>query len=470
MKDNTKVRVRYAPSPTGNLHIGGARTALFNYLFAKHNKGTFIIRTEDTDTKRNIEGGEKSQIENLEWLGIIADESPLKPNAKYGKYRQSERRDTYDKYVKILLEKKLAYKCYCTSEELEKEKEEQVKKGLHTYRYSKKCSNLEDQDKPYSIRLKLPDNKDYKWNDIVRGDVSFNSNDIGDFVIVKTNGMPTYNFAVVIDDILMEITHVLRGEEHVSNTPKQLAIFEMLEQEPPLFGHMTLITNHDGKKLSKRDETIMQFVEQYKDSGYLPEAMLNFLTLLGWSPEGEKEIFTKEEIIKIFDIKRLSKSPSTFDKPKLIWVNNRYIKDLSEEDYLKMIIPFIENEYGKNKTNNEVALLYKQQISYSKEIIELSELFFKDKYTVDKEAKEFLKENKSDDVKKEFLNEMEKSKKLDIETIATMIKSVGATTEKKGKLLFMPIRIFVSGQTHGPDLKQTILLLGKDKIIKNLKG
>ena len=253
-----EVRVRYAPSPTGDLHIGNARTALFNYLFAKHYDGKFIIRIEDTDMKRNVEGGEESQLKFLKWLGIEWDEGP-DIGGQYGPYRQMERLDIYKKYVDELLERDLAYECFMTEEELEKEREEQIAKG-QIPKYSGAHSNLTEEEKEAfrkegrkpSIRLRVPKNKTYTFNDIVRGNISIESSDYGDWVIVKKDGIPTYNFAVAIDDHLMGITHVLRGEEHISNTPRQMMIYEAFGWEPPKFGHMTLILNEERKKLSKR--------------------------------------------------------------------------------------------------------------------------------------------------------------------------------------------------------------------------
>lgn len=341
-----RVRVRYAPSPTGFLHIGNARTAMFNYLFAKHYNGDFVLRIEDTDVERNVEGGEESQMEYLHWLGIDPDEGPTNPG-KCGPYRQMERLDIYKKIVDELLERGLAYKCFCTQEELVSVKEMQEQAGMAPM-YNRKCANLtkdevaekETQGLPYVIRLKVPANKTYTWKDMIRGNISVESKDIGDWVIVKSNGIPTYNFAVVVDDHFMAISHVFRGEEHISNTPKQLMIYEMMGWEAPTFGHMTLIVNEQHKKLSKRDHSIMQYVSQYKECGYLPEAMFNFMALLGWSPENEEEIFTKEELIQQFSEERLSKSPSMFDKNKLAWVNNRYIKALSEEKFEELCLPF----------------------------------------------------------------------------------------------------------------------------------
>src|SRR5699024_7101345 len=326
------VRVRYAPSPTGDLHIGNARTALFNYLYAKHFDGKLVIRIEDTDQKRNVEGGEESQLQFLKWLGIDWDEG-AGIGGDYGPYHQMQRLDIYQKYVDMLLEKDLAFKCYMTEEELEAERKEQrangqVPKyaGKHAHLTGEEIKQFEAEGRKPSIRMRVPENRTYTFNDIVRGDISFESSDFGDWVIVKKNGIPTYNFAVAIDDHLMVINHVVRGEEHIANTPKQMMVYEAFGWEPPQFGHMTLILNEERKKLSKRDQHIVQFIEQYHDLGYLPGALFNFITLLGWSPVGEEEIFDKDVLIDIFDTDRLSTSAAVFDPHKLKWMNNEYIK------------------------------------------------------------------------------------------------------------------------------------------------
>ena len=341
------IRVRYAPSPTGHLHIGNARTALFNYLFARNQGGKFIIRIEDTDQKRNIEGGEESQLKYLKWLGMDWDEG-VDVGGEYGPYRQSERVEIYKKYVDELLEKGNAYKCYCTEAEIEAEREAQIEKG-ETPAYSGKCRHLSADDRKKleaegrqpSIRIVVPQDKTYAFDDMVKDHVAFESEGMGDFVIVKKDGMPTYNFAVVVDDHLMKISHVLRGDDHISNTPKQLVVYEALGFEPPVFGHMTLIVNESRKKLSKRDETIIQFIEQYEELGFLPEAIFNFIALLGWSPAGEEEIFSKDELISIFDANRLSKSPALFDKQKLNWMNNQYMKKAELEKAVELSLPHL---------------------------------------------------------------------------------------------------------------------------------
>ena len=474
-----KVRVRYAPSPTGHLHIGGARSALFNYLFAKHHGGDFVLRLEDTDIERNIEGGEASQIDNLIWLGIIPDESPLKPNAKYAPYRQMEALDIYKKVIDELIEKGYAYKCFCTPEELAIQKEQQEKMGVAPM-YNRKCANLskeeveekEAQGLPYTIRARVPENKIYEVKDLIRGNVSFESKDIGDWVMVKSNGIPTYNFAVVVDDHRMEITHVFRGEEHLSNTPKQLMIYEMMGWDAPNFGHMTLITNEQHKKLSKRDESIMQFVSQYKEEGYIPEAMFNFLSLLGWSPEGEEEIFSKEELIQIFDEKRLSKSPSMFDKNKLTWINNRYMKALPLEEVILLVKPFLEEAYDLSKHSEEWVCkligLYHDQMSYGKEIVELASLFFKDDDTLDEVGKEVMSWETTPIVKAEFASQLAKVEEWTTENIKVAFKATQKATGIKGKPLFMGLRVSITCQEHGPDLTQTIELLGKDFVLDRL--
>lgn len=483
-----KVRVRYAPSPTGHLHIGNARTALFNYLFARHNKGKFILRIEDTDTKRNVADGEKSQMENLKWLGIDWDEGPDKPG-KFGPYRQSERKDIYQPLIQELLDKDLAYESYMTEEELATQREEQKARGeapRYVYEYegmsadeikAKQAQAREKGIKPV-IRIRLPHDKVYEWDDMVKGHVSFNSDTIGgDFVIQKRDGMPTYNFAVVVDDHMMEISHVLRGDDHVANTPKQLAVYEAFGWEAPTFGHMSLIINAEtGKKLSKRDETILQFIEQYRSLGYLPEAMFNFITLLGWSPVGESEIFNKREFIKMFDPNRLSKSPAAFDEKKLEWINNQYIKaandDLITDSALKQLIRANKVEADPSATKIEWARqlinLYKQQMSYTHQIVEMADVFFNEPDKLDNAAKEELSAETAPVVLKAFAKKVQELPIFDANEIQATIKAIQKETKIKGRALYMPIRIATTRAMHGPDLAPSIELLGRKKALQHL--
>ncbi|RLL40776.1 glutamate--tRNA ligase [Oceanobacillus piezotolerans] len=476
------VRVRYAPSPTGHLHIGNARTALFNYLYAKHFNGEFIVRVEDTDDKRNVEGGEESQNKFLKWLGIEWDEG-ADIGGEYGPYRQTERLDIYQKYVDELLERGLAYKCYMTEDELEAEREEQrangqVPKysGAHRDLTSEQIAAFEAEGREPAIRIRIPEGKTYKFQDMVRGEITFESNDFGDWVIVKKNGIPTYNFAVAIDDHLMEITHVLRGEEHISNTPKQMMIYEAFGWEPPQFGHMTLILNEDRKKLSKRDNHIVQFIEQYKNLGYLPEALFNFISLLGWSPVGEEEIFDKQTLIEIFDPERLSTSAAIFDQQKLKWMNNEYIKRTDVNKVIELALPYLI-EAGRLDQNmdertrdwaEKVITLYHEQLRYGQEIVELTELFFKDHIELDAASKEVLAEEQAPEVLQVFTDKLIHLDEFNKDSIKAQIKATQKETGHRGKKLFMPIRVATTGQMHGPELPMAIELLGKEMVIKRL--
>ena len=482
---SSEIRVRYAPSPTGHLHIGNARTALFNYLFARHTGGKFIIRIEDTDVKRNVAGGEESQLKYLKWLGMDWDES-IDIGGEYGPYRQTERLDIYNKYVQDLLDRGLAYHCYCTEEELEAEREEQMARG-ETPRYSGKHRHLTAEQKAAfeaegripSIRFVVPTERTYTWDDMVKGTISFDATEMGDFVIVKKDGIPTYNFAVVIDDYLMKISHVLRGEDHVSNTPRQLMIYEAFEWEVPKFAHMTLIVNESRKKLSKRDESIIQFIEQYDKLGYLPETLFNFITLLGWSPEGEQEMFLRDELIQVFDASRLSKSPAVFDTVKLAWMNNEYIKKADPARITALCIPhlqaagLIEAELTEQKQQwvHDLVVLHQDKLKSASEIVDHAALFFRSEVVDEAEATEVLAEETVPTVLASFIAQLEAGDTdFSVDGIKTMIKNVQKETGCKGKSLFMPIRAAITGQTHGPDLNQSLVLLGKETVVNRLKA
>jgi nondiscriminating glutamyl-tRNA synthetase len=478
-----EIRVRYAPSPTGHLHIGNARTALFNYLFARNLNGKFIIRIEDTDIKRNVEGGEESQLKYLHWLGIDWDES-TDVGGPYGPYRQTERLDIYDQYWKQLLDQGLAYKCYCTEEELEHEREEQIAKG-EMPGYSGKHRNLtleqqqafEAEGRKPSVRFRVLEGRTYTFDDIVKGPISFEGDGTSDFVIVKKDGIPTYNFAVVIDDYLMKISHVLRGEDHISNTPRQLMIYEALGWEPPQFGHMTLIVNDQRKKLSKRDESIIQFISQYEELGYLPEAMFNFIALLGWSPEGEQEMFTREELIAVFTANRLSKSPAVFDTNKLNHINNHYLKTVDLTRVVDLCIPHLQKagfipeavDSALYEWITALVALNRDKLKCGADIVGHSELFFQEELQFDEEAKAVLAEEFVPTILKSFLAQVEQTDVLEAGAVQAMMKQVQAETGFKGKPLFMSIRVALTGHAHGPDLNATLFLLGKNKVIARLQ-
>lgn len=477
-----KIRLRYAPSPTGYLHIGNARTALMNFLFAKHHNGDFILRIEDTDIERNVEDAIDSQIDNMNWLQINPDESFKKPIKKYGKYVQSEKFEVYKKHANDLLDQKKAYRCFCTSEELEIEKNRQIESGNMAPKYNKHCLNYNDKDikkfldekKPFTIRFKVLENKVYKINDIVRGEMEFHSKEIGDFVILKSNAIPTYNFAVIIDDFDMQITHVVRGEEHISNTPRQCMLFEAFGWKEPTFCHLTLIVDENRKKLSKRSNNGLFFISQYKNEGYLPEAVTNYIALLGWSPKNEEEIFSVSELIDIFNENQFSKSPSTFDVKKLKWINNRWMKKIDNKYYLKFVKNFIDTtkfDINSKKTEwlNEVLLLFKNEIDYATQINEHLEIFF-DLKKIDSDLIKTL--NSMDDWKemiKSLATRLESLKNFSEENIKILIKEIGVEHNKKGKDLFMPTRIATTHREHGPELAKVIYLLGRENVLNNIK-
>ena len=483
-----KIRVRYAPSPTGHLHIGNARTALFNYLFARHNKGTMVLRIEDTDQKRNVKGGSKSQMENLHWLGIDWDEGPDK-GGDYGPYRQSERKEIYQKYIDQLIDEGKAYYSYKTEEELEAQREEQRAAGVaphYTYEYegmtADEIKQAQDEAKAKGlkpvVRIHIPEMETYSWDDIVKGHLEFESDTIGgDFVIQKRDGMPTYNFAVVVDDHLMKITHVLRGDDHVSNTPKQLVVYEALGWEPPKFGHMTLIINSEtGKKLSKRDESVLQFIEQYRDLGYLPEAMFNFITLLGWSPKGENEIFNKREFIKQFDPARLSKSPAAFDQKKLEWINNQYIKKADRDTLLDLALNNLQ-EAGlvdehptpeKMEWVRQLVNIYSVQLSYTKQIVGMAKIFFEEAKDLSDEEIEEIKNDDGRGVIEEFKKQLDLIPRFTSVQIMNAIQATRKATGIKGRKLFMPIRIATTRSMVGPGIGEAMELLGKERVLEHI--
>lgn len=435
-----QVRVRYAPSPTGQLHIGNARSALFNYLFARHFGGDFIVRIEDTDVLRNVVGGEESQLSNLRWLGLDWDESPDK-GGPFGPYRQLERLETYQQYAQELLDKGLAYKEF-----------------------------RENSDK-YAVRFKVPQDQEIVFKDLVRGELRFHSKEVEDWVMIKDNGIPTYNFAVVIDDHLMKITHVLRGEEHITNTPKQVLIYRAFGWNVPEFGHMTIIVNEQKKKLSKRDKNVIQFIKEYQEMGYLPEAMFNFISLLGWSPSTNEEILTQEQIIEQFDPARLNKAPAMFDKDKLAYINSRYIKKLSVDELAEKSRPFLEKAGISIPDDAWLKLLVgilQDRMSYIGQIVDLYKAFFHDEFHIETEAYQFLIDNQSATLLDAFAQKMA-DHPFTAETIEALIKETSVQTQIKGKPLFMGLRIATTGDMHGPSLPISLALLGKARVLSRLK-
>ncbi|MDV3167781.1 MAG: glutamate--tRNA ligase [Candidatus Phytoplasma stylosanthis] len=436
MKD---IRVRYAPSPTGFLHIGNARTALFNYLFARHCKGKFLIRIEDTDLARNVKNSEVIQLEQLKWLGIDWDEGPGHAGP-FGPYRQSERLSIYKKYTQILLEKKLAYK------------------------------EFQRNNDKFVVRFKVPPFINYNFNDIIRGSVCFDSSHIEDWIIMKENGYPTYNYAVSIDDYLMKISHVLRGEEHITNTPKQIMIYQSFGWKVPIFGHFSLILNKNKKKLSKRDDENFHLIKRYISLGYLPQALFNFLVLLGFSPKNNKTILLPEEIIDLFDIKRISPSPAIFDEQKLFFINNQYLQKISFSELVAKAKEFFEkrNIFLKYAKLEKVVTLFRSRINYIDEIVDLYiEFFVKDE--IEEEVFSFLRDKKNFNFI-QILNDLFMSLKyFDSISIKELFNKFSELTLLKGKELFSTLRIICTRKLHGPSLIISLEILGKEKILDNIQ-
>jgi nondiscriminating glutamyl-tRNA synthetase len=395
-----------------------------------------------------------------------------------------ERLHLYQPFVNQLLDQGTAYRCYCSEQELEQERSEQEARG-EMPGYSGKCRYLteeqaaafEAEGRRPSIRFLVPTDKIIAFEDKVRGHVEFESNGIGDFIIVRADGIPTYNFAVILDDHLMKINLVLRGEEHLSNTPRQMMMYEALGLPIPEFAHLALILNQDRKKMSKRDESIIQFIQQYKELGYLPEAVVNFIALLGWSPKGEEEFFNLEELIEQFDLDRVSKSPAVFDMDKLNWMNNHYLKKTALERVVELSLPhlqkagYISADPDASTIEWVTALvgINQERMRFAAEIVELSALFFKEELILDEEAGAIVAEEHVPIVLRGFLEQVEQTEELSVEVIPTLLKNVQKETGFKGKQLFMSIRAALTGQVHGPDLNVSLYLLGKEKIASRLQ-
>lgn len=477
-----KVKVRFAPSPTGPLHIGGARSALFNWLLARKYGGTLLVRIEDTDLERSSRESEDNILDALRWLGLSWDEG-IGIGGEYGPYRQTERLGIYQDYTKRLLEEGKAYHCYCSEEELEAEREALMAKG-DMPRYLGKCRNLtpeqvaefEAQGLKPVVRFKVPENQVVTVNDLVRGQVNFESDGIGDYVIVKSDGIPTYNFAVVLDDALMEITHVIRGEEHLSNTPRQILLYEALGLEAPKFAHVSLILGKDRSKMSKRHGSTA--IEQYQSKGYLPEALINFLALLGWSPVGEEEIFTLEQLVQEFSLDRVAKNPAVFDLDKLNWLNGSYIRQSPVERITDLAIPFLIKagyitELEATAKYDWLKLLVsslQEYLAFIEEIVPNAKLYFNEDYDFESpEAEETLRGEHIPLVMETFKNKLKDLPELTKEAAKKVLKEITKELKLGGKLVFMPIRVALTGQQHGPELDAIIAVLGVEKTISRVE-
>lgn len=486
------IRDRFAPSPTGNVHVGSLRTALYNYLFAKKNGGQFLLRLEDTDRTRYEEGAVENLLNALSTTGVVPDEGLFEVDGNIvqkgdcGPYIQSERLDIYQKYIKQLLDKGQAYYCFCTKERLDDVREKQREAG-QTPRYDGHCRNLSDEEikrrldagEPYVIRLKLPENHVVAFDDVVRGHIEINTDDLDDQVLIKADGYPTYHFAVVVDDHLMGITHVIRGEEWLPSTPKHVYLYECLGWEQPQYVHLPNILNQDHKKLSKRQGDVS--VGDFLKKGYLPEALVNFLALLGWSPEDDREIFSLEELVEAFDLSRINKSGAVFDRAKLDWMNAHYIKELSSDDLLAHMIPYLveagyiteEDVKTKRAWLEKIGELMRERLSYFAQVPEETKMLFDRNYTVtDEEALDILKAESVPVLYQALVEKITAMDTIDSESAQMMLKAIQKEhkAEKiKGKMLYMPTRILLTGEMHGPDLALIMDVLGKDELLIRLE-
>lgn len=467
----SEVKVRFAPSPTGNLHIGGARTALFNWLFAKHNNGKMILRVDDTDIERSTSKSMDAIVDGLKWLGIDWDEGP---------FFQSKRLKTYREYAKKLIDAGKAYYCFCTKDELDRMKKEAQKEGKPPM-YPGKCRNLtkdiiskklEAGEKPV-VRLKVPNRGKTIVHDIIRGDIEFDNSIFDDFIIMKSDDMPTYNFATVIDDYELSISHIIRGEEHLSNTPKQILIYNALGFSLPKFAHVSMILAPDRSKLSKRHGATS--VQEFKDAGFLPEAIINYITLLGWIPEDGEEVFNTSKSIKEFTLERVSRNPAIYDTKKLTWLNGIYIRDYDLDKLTNDVISFLK---VKNIINDKYDFEYvKKIISFVRErektlvdIADAMTYYFTDNFSYDERGikKYFAKENVTDILKNaiSILNDINKFDAINTEIA---YRSLVEKMNIKSGELFHPTRLAISGRTFGPGLFDIMELLGKNRTIERLK-
>ncbi|MEW6039975.1 MAG: glutamate--tRNA ligase [Elusimicrobiota bacterium] len=483
-------RVRFAPSPTGYLHIGGARTAIYNWIFAKATGGAFILRIEDTDEARSTSESVGGMLESLKWLGMNWDEGPDPQvfgasQGEFKPYFQMQRSDTYVEYAQKLLDSGNAYYCYCSQEELEEMRRTALLQKQPP-KYDKRCRNLTREERQKKeregrkpvVRFKMPEGGVTKFIDIVRGNLEFENKLLDDFILLKANSVPTYNFACTIDDYLMKITHVIRGDDHLSNTPRQICLYNALGWKPPSFAHLSMILGQDGCRLSKRHGATN--VLEYKKNGYLPEALFNYLVLLGWSTQDSQQIFTKEELFEKFSLERCSKSPAVFDPQKLLWMNGEYVRKTPVDELIKKSTDFIkpfadENSIDlsdKEKYNNlRVAVgLEHEKIKLLTEIPKLIEFFYKEPQYDEKAVEKVTRNPDVFSCLTEISVEIDKLDNFTSANIEKLFREYASAKGIKTGAVFHPVRVAVSGRMEGPSLFEMLELLGKERVIKRIKG
>lgn len=477
------LRVRFAPSPTGNLHLGSARTALFNWLVARGSGGTMILRLEDTDRKRSSEEFERDIMDSMRWMGLDWDEGP-DVGGDHGPYRQSERMDNYREYAGRLLDAGRAYRCYCTPEELKERKNAAVGEG-RAWRYDRKCLRLTDQERarcaaegrPFAVRFRVPEGE-VTVNDMLRGEVNVDASEIDDFIILGSDGRGRYHLAVVVDDITMEVTHVIRGDDHLTNAVRHVLLFEALGADPPRFLHHSLLMGLDGAKLSKRHGDTA--VSDYREQGYLPQALVNYLALLSWSPGDDREIFTPGELVEEFSVKGVSASKAIFDLDKLNWLNRRHMKVLSDPELTDLVIPFLEKEgssevLGLPRDRLEIAVAsVREKIETLADAAPPMELFARPAGDISEKALKALE--KSPDLKESLdllISTFERYSSNDMETAERIVAELREEAGGRGwkaKTVLWPFRLAVTGLTVGPDLTYLIMFWGPGGCADRIKA
>jgi len=478
--NNKRIRVRFAPSPTGYLHIGGARTALFNWLYARHYGGTFILRIEDTDKLRSTPEAVNAILDGMQWLGLDWDEGPGK-GGEYGPYFQMQRLDFYKQYIDQLLAAGKAYYCYCSSEELEARRKKQLAEGKQP-KYDRKCLHLSEAEKEQFkkeerkpvIRLKMPENR-IIVNDLIKGKMDFDSRLLSDFVIVKSDGIPTYNFAVVIDDILMKISLVMRGDDHISNTPKQIVIYQALGANLPDFAHIPMIMGPDNTRLSKRHGATS--VLEYKKMGFLPESVVNYIAHLGWSSGTNQELFSIKELIKGFTLDKISSHAAIFSMEKLNWFNSEYLKKMSDRTYAEMLLPYLEEvNFMDSQVSDEqfqwlkkVVSLMKSRVRNFRQFLEYADYFFTDDFKIEDDAAKVLEQEGVIKTLDGLIERLEQITQWTEENIEQAVREFASEMNLKGKQIIHPARVSLSGKKVGPSLFSLMEVLGKENNIKRLR-
>lgn len=457
----TKVKTRFAPSPTGHLHIGGARTALFNWLFAHHHGGKFVLRIEDTDLERSTQESVDAIFEGLNWLGLDWDEEPA---------YQSRRTDIYLEHIGRLLEEGKAYRCYCSKEELDEKRALAMSEGRKP-KYDGKCRERSDQpdDRPFTIRFKAPTTGITAFNDMIKGRVSFDNAELDDLIIARTDGSPTYNFVVVIDDATMGITHIIRGDDHLNNTPRQILLYDALAYAAPIFGHVPLILGEDKKRLSKRHGATA--VTAYKDMGYLPHAMINYLARLGWS-HGDQELFSMDELVKYFDSDQIGKSAGIFNPEKLLWLNAHYIKEASNDSLAKLIKPIIEDsgtELSGGPDLTSLIAILKDRAKTTVELAEMANSYYLEDVEIDEAASTKFLTSEANEILKALASGIETLDPFDENEVEKFFKEFMAEEGLKMKDVGPAVRVALTGGTASPGIFEVIAILGKSKSVSRIK-